>query len=801
MPSISDLFISLEYGPAPENAGVADAWLEAHDRRFGHFIAGDFDLDDDAETFAVHRPSTAEVIAQVQQGDPEVVDRAVKAARKALPRWEKLGAAGRAEYLYALARGIQRRARLFATLESIDNGKPIRESRDLDVPLVARHFYHHAGWAQLRDQTHPGRAGVGVVGQVIPWNFPLLMLSWKVAPALAAGCTVVMKPAEYTPLTALLFAELCQEVGLPEGVFNLVNGNGRTGAALVAHEDVDKIAFTGSTEVGRELRRVTAGTGKRLTLELGGKSPFVVFEDADLDAVVEGVVDAIWFNQGQVCCAGSRILVQESVEERLLEKLRARMETLRVGDPLDKAVDMGAIVDRVQLDRIAGMVADGAREGATVWTPSSTMPEEGWFHPPTVCTDVDPGSALWRKEIFGPVVVMRSFRTPDEAVELANDTRYGLAASIWTENLNVALDIAPRVKAGTVWVNCTNLFDAAAGFGGYRESGYGREGGEEGFAEYLAAPPHAGGQPLAPDADIRPAETDPTQAEEGAAGSGEPLDRTVKLYVGGRQSRPDAEYLLRVHALSGAPIGEVPRGTRKDIRNAVEAARKAAAGWAGRTAHNRAQILYYLAENLAQRESEIADRLARWSGKKRQARAEVSAARRTLFTYAAWCDKWDGRVHGTPFRNVTLAMREPIGVMGLVAPREAPLLGLAATLGPLLALGNTVVAIPSTANPLPAADWIQLFETSDIPAGVVNVVTGRREELVPTLADHDDVDGVWCFGTQREGEEIERRSTGNLKRTWCALGSGRDWMKADEEAETFLRHATQIKNIWVPYGA
>ncbi|HKK94544.1 MAG TPA: aldehyde dehydrogenase family protein, partial [Longimicrobiales bacterium] len=374
MPSISDLFVSLEYGPAPENAGVAETWLDAHARRFGHFIDGARDAAEDAETFEVYRPSTGEVIARVAQGDDDVVDRAVAAARAALPEWEALGAAGRADLLYALSRGIQRRARLFATLESLDNGKPIRESRDLDVPLVARHFYHHAGWAQLRDQTHPGRQGVGVVGQIIPWNFPLLMLAWKVAPALAAGSTVVLKPAEYTPLTALLFAELCEEVGLPPGVFNLVNGDGRTGAAIVAHDDVDKIAFTGSTEVGRELRRVTAGSGKRLSLELGGKSPFVVFEDADLDAVVEGVVDAIWFNQGQVCCAGSRILVQEGVEDRLLEKLRARMETLRVGDPLDKAVDLGAIVDRVQLERIESMVAGGAREGATVWTPSSTMP-------------------------------------------------------------------------------------------------------------------------------------------------------------------------------------------------------------------------------------------------------------------------------------------------------------------------------------------------------------------------------------------------------------------------------------------
>jgi len=810
MPSISDLFISLEYGPAPENDTQAQSWLTEHNASFGHFIGGAWVQDSDAEQLSIYRPATGDVLARVQQGDAKAVDAAVAAARAAMPAWEALGGEGRARHLYALARGIQRRARLFAVLESLDNGKPIRETRDLDIPLVARHFYHHAGWAQLRDQTHPGREGVGVVGQIVPWNFPLLMLAWKVAPALAAGCTVVLKPAEFTPLTAALFAELCQEAGLPAGVFNLVNGDGRTGAALVAHEDVNKIAFTGSTEVGREIRRVTAGSGKKLSLELGGKSPFVVFEDADLDAVVEGVVDAIWFNQGQVCCAGSRILVQEGVEEALVERLRARMETLRVGDPLDKAVDMGAIVDRVQLERIRSMVEAGRAEGATVWTPSSTMPDKGWFHPPALCTDVDPGSALWREEIFGPVVVLRSFRTPDEAVELANDTRYGLAASIWTENLNVALDIAPAIRAGTVWVNCTNLFDAASGFGGYRESGFGREGGEEGFEEYLApAPPTSGAttpEAIGADRDAEPQEIGgsvPGGSEDGASaasGSG-PIDRTVKLYIGGKQSRPDAEYLLRVRDDQGRTVGEVPRGTRKDIRNAVEAARKAQGGWAGRTAHNRAQILFYLAENLSLREEEIAKRLARSTdGDEEAARAEVDAARRTLFSYAGWADKWDGRVHSTPFRNVTLAMREPIGVVGIFAPRSASFVGLAATLAPALAMGNSAVVVPSSTNPLVAADWIQLFETSDIPTGVVNVVTGLPGDLIPTLADHDGVDALWCFGTAEERAEVERRSIGNLKRTWCP-GVDRDWTVADRNAEVFLHNAVQFKNIWVPYGA
>jgi aldehyde dehydrogenase (NAD+) len=366
---------------------------------------------------------------------------------------------------------------LLAVVESLDNGKPIRESRDIDIPLVARHFYHHAGWAQLRDQELPGYAPVGVVGQIIPWNFPLLMLAWKIAPALAMGNTLVLKPAEFTPLTALLFGELCLEAGLPSGVVNIITGDGRTGAALVDHPDVDKIAFTGSTEVGRIIRAATAGSGKKLSLELGGKSPFVVFEDADLDSVVEGVVDAIWFNQGQVCCAGSRILVHEGTAPRLVDKLRARMETLRVGSPLDKAVDIGAIVAPVQLERIEQLVAQGIKEGATLWQPSWSCPTEGLFYPPSLFTEVSPAATIAQEEIFGPVVVLITFRTHDEAVEIANNTRYGLAASIWSENINLALDMAPRIKAGTVWVNCTNMFDAAAGFGGYRESGYGREGG------------------------------------------------------------------------------------------------------------------------------------------------------------------------------------------------------------------------------------------------------------------------------------------------------------------------------------
>src|SRR3954463_8367738 len=483
--SIAEKFATMEYGPAPEDPKEAVAWLERHKRRFGLFIGGAWREPAAGPKFDTLDPSNGEKLAQVAQSDARDIDAAVQAARDASPKWRALTPHLRARYLYALARLVQKHSRLLSVLETMDNGKPIRESRDIDVPLVARHFYYHAGWAQLMQQELPDQVPVGVIGQIIPWNFPLLMLAWKIAPALAMGNTVVLKPAEFTSLTALRFAELCQEIGLPPGIVNIVTGDGRTGEALVKHPDVDKIAFTGSTEVGRLIRQATAGSGKKLSLELGGKSPFIVFGDSDLDSVVEGVVDAIWFNQGQVCCAGSRILVQEGSQERLVPKLKARMETLRVGDPLDKAVDMGAIIAPVQLEKIQGLVQRGEEEGAKLWQPSWSCPQDGWFFPPTLFTDVSPAATIAQVEIFGPVVVLMTFRTPEEAVELANNTRYGLAASVWTENINLALDIAPKVKAGTLWINCTNVFDAASGFGGYRESGFGREGGREGLREYV----------------------------------------------------------------------------------------------------------------------------------------------------------------------------------------------------------------------------------------------------------------------------------------------------------------------------
>src|SRR5580658_4434324 len=402
--TLAEKLHSLDYGAAPEDPAASLAWLDQHKRRFRHFIGGRWQAPADGQYFESRDPSTGEKIADVAQGSARDVDAAVKAAHAALRPWQALAPHARARFLYALARQVQKHSRRLAVLETMDNGKPIRESRDIDIPLVARHFYYHAGWAQLLESDFPGYTACGVVGQVIPWNFPLLMFAWKIAPALAAGNTVVIKPAEYTPLTALAFAELASEVGLPAGVLNVINGDGRTGALLVEHDDIDKIAFTGSTEVGRIIRKATAGSSKKLSLELGGKSPFIVFDDADLDSAVEGLVDGIWFNQGQVCCAGSRLLVQERIAEKLYDKIRARMETLRVGSPLDKAIDIGAIVDQVQYDRIKSLIQTGVAEGATCWQPDLTMPEKGLFFKPTLLTNVHPSSTVAQQEIFGPVL-------------------------------------------------------------------------------------------------------------------------------------------------------------------------------------------------------------------------------------------------------------------------------------------------------------------------------------------------------------------------------------------------------------
>ncbi|MGB5865864.1 MAG: aldehyde dehydrogenase family protein [Sulfitobacter sp.] len=776
--TVSDIFETMDYGTAPENPSEALAWIVDQGGRFGHFIGGK--MTDTGEVFESRNPATNEVLAHLSQATQADVDAAVKSARSAQPKWEAAGGPARARVLYALARLLQKHSRLFAVLESLDNGKPIREARDIDIPLAQRHFYYHAGMAQLMQSERPNERALGVCGQIIPWNFPLLMLAWKIAPALAMGNTIVLKPAEYTSLTALLFADICTQAGVPDGVVNIVTGDGDVGEMIVEAK-VDKIAFTGSTAVGRRIRAATAGSGKALTLELGGKSPYIVFDDADIDSAVEGLVDAIWFNQGQVCCAGSRLLVHEPVSDLFHAKLRARMDKLRIGSPLDKSIDMGAIVDAKQLDAITQMVTTNTAGRTHV--AACEMPTEGNFYPPTLITGLYPADKLMQEEIFGPVLVSTTFRTPAEAVSIANNTRYGLAATVWSENINLALDIAPKLAAGIVWINGTNMMDAAAGFGGVRESGFGREGGWEGLGAYTKSA--KSGKAVKK-----------IEAMTGRGAPDDDIDRTAKLYIGGKQIRPDSGYSTPVWAKNGALMGHAPNASRKDVRNAVEAA-QSARGWSKTTGHLRAQILYYIAENLNTRSEEFAQRLNQMQGGRSGAR-EVEAAVQSLFTYAAWADKYDGQVHDVPIRGVALAMKEPVGVIAALCPDASPLLGLVAIMAPTIAMGNRTILSASAPFPLAAIDFIQVLETSDVPAGVVNILTGPHKDVGDAMAGHMDIDAVWSFGDPSLDSAIESGSASNLKRTWVQNGSACNWYNID--AKAFLTQSTEVKNIWVPYG-
>ena len=539
---------------------------------------------------------------------------------------------------------------------------------------------------------------------------------------------------------------------------NIVTGGDEAGAALVAHDDLDKIAFTGSTNVGRIIRRATAGKGIKLTLELGGKSPFIVYDDADLDGAIEGLIDAIFFNQGEVCCAGSRLLVQESIADDFLARLKARMSRLRLGDALDKGIDIGALIDPVQYEMIDQWVQRGISEGADVYQPECDLPAVGCFYPPTLLTNLEASAAVAQQEIFGPVLVALSFRTPSEAIELANNTRYGLAASVWSENISLALETARQIKAGSVWINSTNLFDAAAGFGGYRESGYGREGGREGVYAYMRPKWQARVKPQLgePPADWG-AQVPPAPMALGGVTSGSQIDRTAKLYIGGKQARPDGNYTRPVLSPAGALVGQVGDGNRKDIRNAVEAAHKAR-NWAYYAPHNRAQILYYIAENLAARREEFARRISAMTEYPLDdAFAEVDAAIERLFHWAAMADKAGGTVQETTLRGLVVAIHEPVGVIGIACPDTPALLAFVSLAAAAISRGNTVVCIPSPPHPLSATDLYQVFDTSDLPAGVVNIVTGDREHLVKTLAEHDDVDAVWYFG-DAEGSRKSKRA-------------------------------------------
>ncbi len=780
-------FDNLDYSDALESSKEAQDWLENNGRRFGQLINGKIVSNKKSNLIASLDPSNGELLANIEIASSDQLDSAIKSARKAQPAWEKVGGHERAKVLYALARLIQKHSRLISVLESLDNGKPIRESRDIDIPLAIRHFYHHAGWAQLQEKEFSSYKPIGVVAQIVPWNFPLLMLSWKIAPALAMGNTIVFKAAEQTPLTAMFIAQLCEEAGIPPGVINIINGDGAIGAELAAHKGIDKVAFTGSTAVGRSIRESTAGQGKKLTLELGGKSAFIVFDDADLDAAVEGLVDSIWFNQGEVCCAGSRLLVQAEVEKELHLKIKQRLKQLRLGEPLNKSTDLGSLVSQTQFNRVSEMVESGLNHGGELYQACDINPD-GNYYPPTLITEVDSSHPLVQEEIFGPVLVSMTFRTQSEAIKLANNSRYGLAASVWSENINRAMDVAPKVQAGVIWINCHNQFDASCGFGGIKESGFGREGGKEGLYEYL--------NPKG-----LKSTTSPSSSSASIKANEEVIDRTLKFYIGGKQVRPDGGHSFATFNADGSHAAYVGSGNRKDIRNAIAAATKASS-WGSLSGHGRAQIIYFIAENLSIRESEWIQRLVSLCGiSKKQAKAEFDESISRLFSYAAWADKYDGRVHSAPYRGVTMALPEPIGVLAQVAPEESPLLSTISLIAPAIAMGNRIVLIPSERFASVALELVQTFETSDVPAGVINIVSGNKRELAEQLAGNAEADAMWCWADQETLGSVETISARDLKRLWVHNDKDRDWQdSAQSEGLEFLRNATEVKNIWTPYG-
>ena len=784
MNNIIKNFKNIKYGPAPEDDKDVLKWIKNLSSPNRIYINGKWTLSKSSKTLQAINPSTNSKLFKLVVSSKKDVDSAVIAANKAYPKWSKLSSYKRSQYLYALARLIQKHARFLSVLESIDNGKPIRETRDIDIPLVARHFYYHAGWAA---KSKDSVKSLGVVGQIIPWNFPLLMLAWKIAPAIACGNTVVLKPAEYTSLTAIFFAELCMKAKLPNGVINIVTGDGSTGQHITNHPLVKKIAFTGSTEVGKKIIASTSNTNKKLTMELGGKSPFIVFEDADLDSAVEGVVDAIWFNQGQVCCAGSRLLIQESIEKKFIKKLKQRMEKLRVGNPLDKSIDIGAIVAPVQLKKIDSLVKKGVKEGAKLWQPSWSCPKEGLFYPPSLFTNVMPASYIAQIEIFGPVLTSLTFRTPSEAVAIANNTPYGLAASIWSENINLALDVAPKVKAGVIWINSTNLFDAACGFGGFKESGFGREGGSEGIRAYTKI--------------NLPVVRGSKKTNNKIKISLPMIDRTPKLYIGGKQKRPDGGYSFPLNAVNNSFICDIAQANRKDVRDSVEIAAKSFAKQLSN--FNRSQILFYLAENLQQREKTFVDLLVALCGSSPvNASKEFSQSCERLFYYAAMADKFEGNVHNPPMRGLTLAMKEPLGVMTSVLSDDSPLLNLVTVMGSVFSTGNTNIIVPGQKTSLIATELYQVLDTSDVPGGYVNILTAKENELNKTLSQHENIEGIWYFGADSsQRSNIIKNTTSNLKRYWCPEEKHVDWTNTSEQfLNEFLYQSTQVKNIWIPYG-
>jgi aldehyde dehydrogenase (NAD+) len=792
MPSQRKKGVSAEwadYGTAPES--ISHVRLKSS---YDLFIGGEWVKPTSGKYFETVNPANGKVLAKVAQAGQKDVDIAVLSARQAFESWGKTPGSERARLIYAIARVILERARELAIIETLDNGKPIRETRDIDIPLAARHFFYHAGWADKMEEAFPGMnvSPLGVIGQIVPWNFPLLMAAWKIAPALAAGNTVVLKPAETTSLSVLHLADIIKEVGLPPGVVNIVTGFGDTGAMIVSHPDVNKIAFTGSTEVGRIIRKTTAGSGKKLSLELGGKSPTIVFDDAPIYDAVEGIINGIFFNQGQVCCAGSRLLVQESLAPKFIRLLKERMRKIRIGDPLDKNVDMGAINSRQQLETIQKYVEIGEKEGSVKFQTAFSCPREGFFFPPTLFTEVETSHTIAREEIFGPVLALMTFRTKEEAIELANNTSYGLAASVWTKDVAKMVEVSRALKAGTVWGNGANKFDAAAEFGGFKESGFGREGGLQGLWEYV----HVNKMHSLSKGEGNHNSIAHEAEKVRGQGLSSKIWKTPKMLIGGKQVRSESGRYYKVMAKDGKLLADVPLGSRKDIRDAVEAAAKAFPGWAQSTAYLRGQILYRMAEILQSRSAELVDVIISQTGYSADsALAEVKASLRRILYYAGWTDKYTGSVNPVTQTDFNITYPEPMGVVGLVSPLEPSLLALISKVLPAIAMGNAVIALPSELYPLAAAILIEVIDASDMPAGVVNIVTGKADELAPILAEHRNVAGIDFSGTHELAKKVEELSISNMKRTWTL--SPEDWLSESSQGRDWVRRYLEFKTVWI----
>ncbi|KAK7492979.1 hypothetical protein BaRGS_00015709 [Batillaria attramentaria] len=826
--SVRSIFETLSYGPVPDADNVAKAWLDDHCRQFGHFINGSWYKPEAGSQSQTQNPSTGEVLASVLEASEDDVNKAVTAAKEAFTSWSSLTPHVRARYLYSVARHVQKHQQLVSVMETLDSGRVMRESRDIEVPLVVRSVYHYAGWADVRDAEFKGFKPYGVVAVLPSFTRPLVSLTQRLCAALATGNTVVVCPSPTTPLSALLLVDICREAGLPAGVVNVVtDGRERDGMRrLVAHAHVDKVAFAGTTQVGRMLRQLVAGTGKSMSLELSGKSAMIVFENSDLDSVVEGVVDNIWSNQCQVNTAGSRLLVHEPVAERLARKLRQRLETVKVGDSLDKLSDIGALTCDWMPNVIEQFVDEARQEGAQIYQAAAGQSNRGWFYPPTLVVGAQAASRIVTEDFLGPVVALIPFRTAKEAIALANNSAYAMAASVWTESVTLAFEVGSLLQAGTVWINCHNVSDAAAGVGGGRLSGSGRTGGKRGVLEYMqlsSATPvkpntvnvnmQTFGSSVAP----RPSAPIPGAGDEKPAGEknlspyyddtpitppSTPTPRGEQPDFPRNGKRPDGQYSRPVQNAKGQVMGHVAEASRKDVRNAVEAAQKAVASWSKRAGHNRAQILFYLAENLQLRREELSAQLEALTGQAEgQGLQEVDLAIGRLFYWGAYCDKYGGTVQEVPFSGSVSEVNEAVGVIGIACPEACPLLGFVSLFAAAISRGNAVIAVPSEKYPLPALDLYQIFDTSDLPGGVVNILTGNSDHLTRFLCEHEDVQAVWYFGSAEGSKFVEYASAENMKRTWVNYGQERDFTDPVQgQGEEFLFHSTQPKTLWVPMG-